>query len=156
LTGTTRRTSLAPFQSAEAAMLTFMKILHLFGLMMGAGGGLGGMLLGIQAKRAGGAPTPALIALRKNFALVTLIGVLLLWITGLWMWLDAYGGAVLGVAFALKILAAALILAFLIAARIATARTPAGGPPPAWLQRFGPVSGLLSYVAVALAVIAFD
>ncbi|WP_163269175.1 hypothetical protein [Chelativorans alearense] len=136
-------------------MLTFMKILHLFGLMLGAGGGLGSMMVGIQAKRAEGPPPPALLALRKNFALAALTGVLLLWVTGLWMWLVDYGGAWLGTAFALKILAAAAILAILIAARIAMARTAPGSPPPAFLQRLGPVSGLLSYIAVALAVIVF-
>ncbi|MCT7373606.1 hypothetical protein [Chelativorans salis] len=136
-------------------MLTFMKILHLFGLMLGAGGGLGSMMVGIQAKRAGGPPPPALLALRKNFALAALIGVLLLWATGLWMWLVDYGGAWLGTAFAVKIAAAVLILAILVAARIAMARTAPGSPPPAFIQRLGPVSGLLSYIAVALAVIVF-
>ncbi len=136
-------------------MLTFMKILHLFGLMLGAGGGLGSMMVGIQAKRAEGPPPPALLALRKNFALAALTGVLLLWVTGLWMWLVDYSGAWLGTAFALKLLAAAAILAILIAARIAMARTAPGSPPPAFLQRLGPISGLLSYIAVALAVIVF-
>ncbi|WP_246225942.1 hypothetical protein [Chelativorans xinjiangense] len=132
-----------------------MKILHLFGLMLGAGGGLGSMMVGIQAKRAEGPPPPALLALRKNFALAALTGVLLLWVTGLWMWLVDYSGAWLGTAFALKLLAAAAILAILIAARIAMARTAPGSPPPAFLQRLGPISGLLSYIAVALAVIVF-
>lgn len=136
-------------------MLVLMKTLHLFGLMLGAGGGLGSMMVAVQARRAGGPPPPALIALRKNFALAALIGVLLLWATGLWMWLVDYDGAMLGTAFVLKIIAAAIILAILIAARVAMARTPAGSPPPGWLQRVGPVSGLLAYVAVALAVIVF-
>jgi multisubunit Na+/H+ antiporter MnhC subunit len=136
-------------------MFALMKTLHLFGLMLGAGGGMGSMMVAIQAKRAGGPPAPALLSLRKNFAMAALIGVLLLWVTGLWLWLVDYDGAMLGTVFALKILAAALILAILIAARIAMARTPAGSPPPAWLQRVGPLSGLLAYVAVALAVIVF-
>lgn len=136
-------------------MFILMKTLHLFGLMLGAGGGLGTMLLAIQAKRAGGPPPPALIALRKNLALAALIGVLLLWVTGLWLWLIDYDGAMLGTAFVLKLVTAALILGILIAARIAMARAAPGSPPPAWLRRLGPVSGLLSYVAVALAVFVF-
>lgn len=137
-------------------MIAFMKILHLFGLMLGAGGGMGSAMVGIQASRADGPPPPALLALRKNFALAALIGILLLWITGLWMWLVDYRDAWLGTAFALKLAAAAAILAILVAARLAMARTAPGSPPPGWLQRLGPVSGLLAYVAVALAVIAFS
>lgn len=136
-------------------MLTFMKILHLFGLMLGAGGGMGNAMVAMQAKRAGGPPPPALLTLRDRFAIATLVGVLLLWVTGLWMWLVNYDAAMLGAAFALKILAAAAILAIVVAARIVMARTPAGSPPPAWLQRLGPLSGLLAYIAVALAVIVF-
>lgn len=136
-------------------MLVLMKTLHLFGLMLGAAGGMAGAMVAVQAKRAGGPPPPALIALRQTFALVTLIGVLLLWATGLWMWLVDYGGAMLGTAFALKILAAFIILAVVIAAHVAMARTPPGSPPPGWLQRAGPLSGLLTYVTVALAVYVF-
>jgi hypothetical protein len=132
-----------------------MKTLHLFGLMAGAAGGMGSMMVAIQAKRAGGPPAPALLALRKNFALAALVGVLLLWATGLWMWLVDYDGAMLGAAFVLKLVAAAFILVFLIAARIGMARTAPGSPPPVFIQRIGPLSGLLSYIAVALAVIVF-
>lgn len=136
-------------------MFVLMKTLHLFGLMLGAGGGLGTMLLAIQAKRAGGPPPPAMIALRKNLALAALVGVLLLWATGLWLWLINYSGAWLGAAFTLKLITAAIILGILIAARIAMVRAVPGSPPPAWLRRLGPLSGLLSYVAVALAVFVF-
>ncbi|WP_274425460.1 hypothetical protein [Chelativorans sp. YIM 93263] len=136
-------------------MFILMKTLHLFGLMLGAGGGLGSMFLSIQAKRAEGPPSPALVALRKNFSLAALVGVLLLWATGLWLWLVDYNGALLGIAFWLKILAAVLILGILVAVRVAMARTPVGNPPPAWIQRLGPAAGVLSYIAVALAVIVF-
>lgn len=137
-------------------MFVLMKILHLFGLMLGAGGGLGAMLVAIQARRAEGPPAPALPMLRRNFALASLVGVLLLWATGVWMWVVDYDGAMLGTAFVLKLIAAALILAILIVARVAMARTAPGSPPPALVRRLGPVAALLAYVAVALAVIAFS
>ncbi|WP_295814652.1 hypothetical protein, partial [uncultured Nitratireductor sp.] len=92
-------------------MLTFMKILHFFGLMLGAAGGMGGMMVAIQAKRSDGAPPPGLLALRPRFTLITLTGVSLLWLTGLWMWLVRYDGSFLSTAFILKLVAAAFILA---------------------------------------------
>ncbi|MDZ5698864.1 hypothetical protein [Chelativorans sp. M5D2P16] len=136
-------------------MFALMKILHFFGLMLGAGGGMGSMMVAIQAKRADGPPAPVLMTLRKHFAMAALIGVLLLWATGLWMWLTGYAGAMLGPAFALKLLTATAILAILIVVRLAMARTKPGTPPPAFIQRVGPLAGLLSYIAVVLAVIAF-
>ena len=136
-------------------MLELMKTLHLFGLMAAAAGGMGTAMVAAQAKRGDGLPSPALIALRKNFGLAALVGILLLWATGLWMWLVDFDGAMLGVAFALKIIAAALVLAIIVGARIARARTTPGTPPPAFVQRLGPLSGLLAFIAVALAVVVF-
>ena len=137
-------------------MFTLMKILHLFGLMLGAGGGLGNMLLSIQAKRTEGPPPPAIPALRKRFAQVSLGGVVLLWLTGLWLWLVPYDAVTPGLAFSLKLVAAAIILGFGIVAQVAMARAQPGTPPPGFIRRFGPLVGLLAYVAVALAVIAFS
>ncbi|WP_048646009.1 hypothetical protein [Nitratireductor soli] len=136
-------------------MLTFVKILHFFGLMLGAAGGLGGMMVAIQAKRSQGAPAPALMALRPRFSTITLAGVLLLWLTGLWLWLVGYDGAFLSGAFIAKLIAAAFILAVAIAGFVAVKRAKPGTPPPAILQKLGPLAGLASYIAVALAVYVF-
>ncbi|MEC9247066.1 MAG: hypothetical protein ABL311_02835 [Nitratireductor rhodophyticola] len=136
-------------------MLTFMKILHFFGLMLGAAGGMGGMLVAIQAKRSDGAPPPGLLALRPRFTLITLTGVVLLWLTGLWLWLVRYEGALLSTAFLLKLVAAAFILAVALLGFMAVRRGQPGTPPPAYLQRLGPLAGLASYIAVALAVYVF-
>ncbi|MCR4269276.1 hypothetical protein [Nitratireductor sp. ZSWI3] len=136
-------------------MLTLMKILHFFGLMLGAAGGMGGMMVAIQAKRSGGTPAAGLMALRPRFTMITLTGVALLWLTGLWMWLVSYDGAFLSAAFVAKLLAAAFILAVSVAAFVAVRRAQPGTPPPALLQRLGPLAGLASYLAVALAVYVF-
>ncbi|WP_309083619.1 hypothetical protein [Chelativorans sp.] len=137
-------------------MLVLMKTLHFVGLMMGAAGGIGHMIMAITAKRAEGPPAPGLIAMRRQLGLVGLTGILVLWATGLWLWIVNYDAALLGTAFALKILAAALMLAIAIAARVAMKRGKPGTPPPAFIQRLGPASGLLALAAVALAVYVFN
>ncbi len=136
-------------------MLTFMKILHFFALMLGAAGGMGGMMVAIQAKRSDGAPPQGLLALRPRFTLITLIGVVLLWLTGLWMWLVQYDGALMSTAFILKLLAAGFILVVAVLGFVAVKRASPGTPPPAYLQKLGPLAGLASYLAVALAVYVF-
>ena len=123
--------------------------------MLGAAGGMGGMMVAIQAKRSDGAPPPGLLALRPRFTLITLTGVSLLWLTGLWMWLVRYDGSFLSTAFILKLVAAAFILAVALLGFMAVRRGSPGTPPPAYLQRLGPLAGLASYIAVALAVYVF-
>lgn len=136
-------------------MLILMKMLHLFGLMLGAGGGMGSMFLAMQARRLDGPPPPALAALRRRFGMAGFIGILLLWVTGLWMWLSVYDGALLGPAFVLKLVVAAFILGVGIFGFVAMQRATPGSPPPALLRRLGPLSGVAAYLAVALAVLVF-
>lgn len=136
-------------------MLVVMKILHLFGLMIGAAGGMGGMMVAIQARRAEGPPAAELSALRPRFAAMTLAGVTLLWLTGLWLWITHYDGALLGAAFLIKLALAAFLLAVAVAAYSTARRAMPGTPPPALLQRLGPLAGLSSFLAVVFAVYIF-
>lgn len=136
-------------------MLVLMKTLHLAGLMIGSAGGMAGAMVAIQARRAETPTSPVLIALRNRFSILAFSGVLLLWATGLWLWIVDYDAEMLGVAFALKLIAATIILAIVVSARIAAARSTEGSPPPQWLQRVGPLSGVLTFVTVALAVYVF-
>ena len=66
-----------------------------------------------------------------------------------------YEGALLSTAFLLKLVAAAFILAVALLGFMAVRRGQPGTPPPAYLQRLGPLAGLASYIAVALAVYVF-
>lgn len=47
------------------------------------------------------------------------------------------------------------ILAVALLGFMAVRRGQPGTPPPAYLQRLGPLAGLASYIAVALAVYVF-
>ena len=138
-------------------MLTFATFLHFLGLMLGAGAGLGSMVVSRQIRRLIGAPTPQLAALRPIFAHMALIGVALLWLSGLWLYMGKYGGVPLGPAFHAKLTVAALLLAVAISITVIGRRARGRGlPPPPWLPILGMATAVLTLLAVALAVYVFN
>lgn len=139
----------------ELTMNFFWKFLHIFGLMLGAASGLGAMAVARQARRAGG-PTPELAALRPWFGRLGLAGIILIWISGLALWMFRYAFADLGPAYSLK-LVVALVLLGVILALTATMRsaTKAGTPPPAWLPKLGMTTPILTLIAMGLGIWVF-
>ena len=136
--------------------MEIVKFFHFFGLMLGAGAGLGGMAAAIAHKRAGGGPPSDTIkAIKPIFGIFGLSGISLLWITGLIMTFNVASG-VLGALFYLKLLIAAAMLAISVFLMVMAKRAAkAGVPPPSYLDALGRFSGLLAIVAVALAVTVF-
>lgn len=138
-------------------MLAFVKFLHFSGLMLGAGAGLGSLAVARQIRRARGTPAPQLAALRPFFAHLALSGIVLLWLTGLWLYFATWRGTDLGSAFHAKLGVAALVLAIILVinlvGRSAAAKSLA---PPAWLPKLGLATPVLTLIAVALAVYVFE
>ena len=138
-------------------MFMLMKFLHFLGLVLGAGAGLGSMVVARQIRQSPGAPVPQLMALRPVFARVSLAGVLLLWVTGLWLYLAVYRGTPLGGGFHAKLAFATLLLAAGITINVVISRArAAGAPPPAWLPKLGMAMPVLALGAVAFAVYVFN
>ncbi len=138
-------------------MLVFAIFLHFLGLMLGAGAGLGSMVVSRQIRRLTGVPTPQLAALRPIFAQMALMGVVLIWLSGIWLYVAKYGGAPLGAAFHAKLTVAALLLAVVIAINIIGLRARRHGvPPPPWLPMLGMATPVLTLLAVVLAVVGFN
>jgi hypothetical protein len=138
-------------------MFVFAIFLHFLGLMLGAGAGFGSMVVSRQIRKQVGAPTPQLAALRPIFARMGLIGIALLWLSGLWLYVGKYGGAPLGAAFHAKLTVAALLLAVILALNIVGMRARSRGlPPPPWLPALGMTTPVLTLLAVALAAIVFN
>lgn len=137
-------------------MLAFIKFLHFLGLMLGAGAGLGSFAVARQIRRAGGAAVPQLAALRPFFAHLALSGILLLWLTGLWLYFVAWRGTDLGGAFHVKLGVAALLFAVILVINLVGRSAAAKSlPPPAWLPKLGMTTPVLTLIAVALAVYVF-
>ena len=129
---------------------------HYFGLMLGAGAGLGGMAAAIAHKRTGGGPPSDTIkAIKPIFGLFGLSGICLLWVTGLLM-TTTLDSALLGTWFYVKLLVAAIMLAISVFLKVVAAKSAkAGTPPPAYFDPLGRISGLLALIAVALAIYIF-
>lgn len=138
-------------------MFVLIKFLHFLGLMMGAGSGVGSMLVLRGIKSSPGAPPPQLLAMRPVLGMIGLIGILLIWATGLWLYYSNYAGTTLGAAFQVKVAVAAVMLVFIIATNVAARRAMAARtPPPAWVPKLGMSVGPLALVAVLLAVYVFN
>jgi hypothetical protein len=138
-------------------MSVVMLFLHLFGLMLGAAGGIASRLV---MRRAAGLPeeqAAPLRALGPALANLSAVGVGLLWLTGLALvWLRG-GSAGLPMAFWIKMaFVAALTLAIgLIHHAYADIRR-GDKAAAARLPVLGVIAGLSSVLAVLFAVIAFS
>ena len=137
-------------------MIGLVKFLHFLGLMLGAGGGFGAMVIAGALRRTPGA-APQLGALRPIFGRLSLAGIVLIWLTGLWLYFGLYAAAPIGTAFSAKLVAAAALLAVVLTLTVVQARArKRGTPPPAWVPRLGMAAPVLTLLAVALAVVAFS
>jgi len=137
-------------------MIWLVKFLHIFGLMLGSAAAFGSFAVARQVRLSAGAPPKELLALRPLFARTALVAIVLLWLTGLWLYAAAYMGAPLGWAFHAKLGAAVLLLVAIIAVNVVARRTAAGAPPPAWLPQLHVATRILLVLAVALAVFVFN
>lgn len=137
-------------------MLAFAKFFHLIGLMLGAAAGFGSVVIAMRAK---GEPASPLNTLRPVLGHMGLAGILLLWATGLWMYLGYYMGAGLGMAFGLKLAAATVVLALSLTLNYYGGRAAKTGvPPPAFTPKLKlrMTMTVLLLAAVALAVYVFN
>lgn len=136
--------------------MEFVKFFHILGLMVGTAGGMGHMTAAIAMKRLGGGPPNETIKIMKPiFGMFGLIGILLLWITGLIM-AQSVDGALLGTVFYVKLLAAgAMLVISLWLTFVATRAKKAGVPPPAYMDSLGKVNSPLALIALALAIYLF-
>lgn len=136
--------------------MEFVKFFHILGLMVGAAGGMGHMTAAIAMKRLGGGPPNETIKIMKPiFGMFGLIGILLLWLTGIIM-TQGIDAALLGTAFYIKLLAAGTMLAInLWLTFVAMQAKKAGTPPPAYMDSLGKVNSPLALIALAIAIYLF-
>lgn len=131
--------------------------LHLIGLMMGAGGGFGSMIAMREAAQRSAEQAVALKSLGPAFARFSMIGLVLMWATGLALVFVKYGdlGGLPMLFWAKFVFVTTLTLAA-IAVHIAYAQVKAGNvAAAARLPVLGPISGASSLLAVIFAVLAF-
>lgn len=113
-----------------------LKFLHLLGLLLSAAAGFGAMAVPRQARNAG-TVSADLSALRPRFARLALAGIVLIWLSGLGLWLFRYDLADLGRLYSLKMAAALLLLGAALAVERAHPGTAPNRRPgcPGWAWR---------------------
>lgn len=132
-------------------MIFFLKFIHLFGLMLGAAAGFGSMALARQARRDGA--SAQLDSLRRTFTTYALTGIVLLWASGLGLWLVRYDLVGFGWPYDLK-LGLALLLLIASALLFRHARQ-AKGPPAGLMRRVSLSTPFLLLGAVGLGAWIF-
>ena len=136
--------------------MALLKILHFWALAAGLGFGLAGLVMMAMAK--GAAPEAGAVVTKTRARLAQLSGaaIVVLWITGLWMWLTVYGGVV-GPWLAVKLLGVLALTGVSAYMNFALHRAARGGPRPvpARMAHLAKVAAGLAALIVVLAVLAF-
>lgn len=84
-------------------------------------------------------------------------GIILLWLSGLWLYLGYYAGTGLGWAFHAKLGVAAMLLLIAAAITFINARSRSRSvAPSAWLPILGMSTSILTLLTVGLAVYVFS
>ncbi len=129
---------------------------HLIGLMMGAGGGFGSMIVMGAANKA---PADQAITLRRmgpTLARFAHVGLILLWVTGVSLFLMTGGSVAMPSYFWIKLVFVGTLTLSAFATEITYAQVKAGNVKAAGrLPILGPVSGLSAVLAVIFAALAF-
>ena len=92
-------------------MIIFIcKFLHLISLFIAGGGGIGNAVIQSIYKKEGKIPEPHLAKSFRVLAFISLIAVVVMWVTGIILAILIYGGFNFGWSFHVKLLGATLIL----------------------------------------------
>lgn len=140
-------------------MLETLKIIHFLGLIMGIGGGMANALAasGLAAVPAGAHQIVG--QFRASLGKMSTIGLIILWLSGIWMLLIAGADTLLDDRnFQLKLAAVIILTGFSIAANITVMQAKkAGGPPDAArMKLIGSGAMLFGLLALLMAVITFS
>ncbi|MEO3998406.1 hypothetical protein [Mesorhizobium sp. CAU 1732] len=138
----------------ELTMNFVLKFIHIFGLMLGAASGFGAMVVTRQIRR-GAVPSPQLTALRPHFGRLGLAGIVLIWLSGLGLWLFRYDMMDLGEAYTAKLVISFLLLLVILVLSVAMSRMQGTVTPPSWMRMLGMTTPILTLAAMGLGVWVF-
>jgi len=137
-------------------MLT-LKIIHLLAVITGVGFSFANLLVGKMSAQAAPAAMAEIGPIRARLGQLSFLSLVVLWITGIWMFQAGYGGGELPMMFRIKI-ALVILLTFLsvglqyLAIRAARRGQP---PPPKRMKNLGMGAGITSVLVVISAVMVF-
>lgn len=136
--------------------MLILKIIHLLAVATGVGFGVAGLLIAGWVAGKPPAQMPMVPMIRMRLGQLGFISLLVLWITGLWMYFAHYETVTMPIAFHLKLGAATLLLLISATLQVVMLRAKrAGTPPPPFAAGAAKVATASALLALILAVIAF-
>jgi uncharacterized membrane protein len=140
-------------------MIELLKILHIFAVAAGVGGGLANVIVIRAAAASEPDAANVLRALAPRIGAMTFHALILLWITGpLLLWMVYESPADLGFLFHLKMLGVVLLTLIAGAVRITVLKIRAGKPAPLApkMPTLVPLAALFSVATLVLGVLTFS
>ena len=112
-------------------MIIFIsKFLHLFSLLLAGGGVIGTAVIQSIYKKEGKIPEPHLAKGFRILAFLSLLAIVIMWVTGIILTLVIYGSFSLGWAFHVKLLGATIILIISLTVNIHLKKSAQNQTPP--------------------------
>ena len=134
-------------------LIVGFKFFHYLALFLAGGLGVANGLLAKAHLAAGQPPAPPVQATMMTLARLGLFAIILLWITGIALGYQLYGGLSMGWAFHMKLLGATILLGAIAFLNYhLTARRKAGLPPDQMVMKLIPVAARGSLVLVLLGI----
>jgi len=131
-------------------------ILHFIGLMLGAGGGLGSTVAMGYASSLSEAKAKAVRGLGPVLTRMSLVGLVIMWLTGVWLLLTRHDITALPVMFWFKMGFVLLLTVAAVSLELTYGRVKRGDVrAAALLPSLGPMAGISSLMAVIFSVLTF-
>lgn len=140
-------------------MLELLKAIHFLSFSVAIGAGISNLALGARLSAFPPQAMPPLGGFRLLLGKLSTIGLILLWLTGIWMVAVTAGmGIPENQIFLWKLAAVIVLTVFSIAANLTVAKARKTGMPPdaQRMKRLGFGSQAMAILALILAVIAFN
>ena len=139
-------------------MFETLKIIHMLALFGGGAAGIGNGILMARVMASGAPPDPIVADSMTKLGKTGLASVILLWVTGIWMYQMSYADAALGWEFWVKLIGATVLLVAIVSMSVLAARAAKSGQPPdrQRIKMLSRSTAAGAVVAVIFAVTTFN
>ncbi len=140
-------------------MLDLLKTIHFLSFAVAIGAGVSNLVLGARLSTFPPQAMPSLGGFRLLLGKLSTIGLILLWLSGIWMVAVTAGIGILdNQTFLWKLAAVAVLTVLSIVANLAVAKAKKTGIPPDAnrMKRLGIGSQAMAILALILAIVAFN
>jgi hypothetical protein len=140
-------------------MMTLWKMIHIFALVVGVGGGVANLILMRRLRAAEGPAKPALALAMRQIGQAAALGLVLLWVSGIALAAALYASwAAMPLLFWAKIAAVVALTAVSGTAQVLSfwGMARKSPPDPALMAKLGKTGAALALTATALAVLSFS